>query len=80
MRVAGKAAVILPLLARSWLLILFVFAVALSPFMNDRELHAKIQFVMLLMTILGAAWLVSLDSVDRILATFVRLGVVVLWS
>lgn len=77
LKIAKRADIIGPMLLKSGLLILFVLSAIVSAIINVIDVQSQIKFAMYLMTIAGAAWLTSLNSVDRVLSVFFRVAMLV---
>src|SRR5262245_37447145 len=77
LKIVKGADIIGPMLLKSGLLILFVLTATVSIIINPTDIQSQIKFSMYLMTIVGAAWLTYLNSVDRVLEAFFRVGLVI---
>ena len=77
LKIVKRADAIGPMLLKSNLLIIFIFSAAISAIINATDMQSYIKLAMYLMTIVGAVWLTSLNSADRVIDVFFRVGIIV---
>ena len=76
LNIAKGADVIAQTVLRSGLLILFILSATVSAVINLIDTQSQIKFAMYLLTIAGGVWLTYLNSVDRIISVFFRVGMI----